>query len=90
MTNGWQKQDDEEINNEIKAEANAVSVNGTGTPSCIQARLRLGYDQSAKQTIEGSGGNVENWMAEVFTHVQILYMHHTLQIKVVFDVSVIL
>ena len=75
------------MNDNIEAAAAAVTGRQMRTvPSKLKIKFRLGYDLGVKNFLEGRGKNVDNWLAEVMTHAQNHYMHHTLKNNIIFEV----
>ena len=76
---------DEIGDSEIEAEAASSDTNHV--PYEIKVKIKLGTDSSARDTIENNlGTTVDNWLAEVFTHVQLHYHHRSLKHKINFEV----
>ena len=71
-------QDQDEIDiTALEAVASAATTNGV--PSVIKAKIKLGTDTSAvDKIVNGLKTTVDNWLAEMFTHVQNHYKHATL------------
>ena len=69
-------------------EAKASAADTAGVPHEIIVKIKIGTDTSAKEDIEGRLENtVDNWLSEVFTHVQNHYYHPTLGHRINFQVS---
>ena len=66
---------------------NTVIGGGTSIPYAIKAKLELGIDESAKDTIaKRFNTTVDAWLSEVLTHVQAHYRHPTLRHRINFQV----
>ena len=71
------------VNSQVEAEASVAE--STGVPSSIKLRIRLGTDIAAKDKL---GTMVDNWLAEMFTHVQNHYHHTSLGHRINFEACV--
>ena len=71
----------------IKVEKAAAAAKTGGVPYELNVSIKIGTDTSAPNKIVGDGGTVDNWLAEVFTHVQNHYYHATLGHRINFDVG---
>ena len=77
---------DEIIDTEVEATASKAVANGVWF--AIKARIRLGTDASALEKIENNlNTTVDNWLSEMFTHVQAHYHHQTLNHRINFEVT---
>lgn len=67
-------------------EDRASKASGVGVPCSIKAKIKMGTDLSAVNTIQNHlQMSVDNWLAEMFTHVQSHYYHPTLQHRINFE-----
>lgn len=68
----------DEIGN-LQEEAEAETVDTNGVPFELYVKIKIGTDTSAQNKIvNGLGKTVDNWLGEMFTHVQTHYYHTTL------------
>ena len=74
---------------EEEAKAQAVVLGGKNTvPYAIKAKIKLGIDVSAMNTILNRlDTTIDAWLTEVMTHVQTHYYHPTLRHRITFEVS---
>ena len=71
-------------------EAKVSKAADTGVPCSIKAKIKIGTDLSASNTIQSNlQMSVDNWLAEMFTHVQSHYYHPSLQHRINFEVRLI-
>ena len=76
------------INDKLEKAAKRVSEKELrGVPKTLTLNFRLVYDKGVKDHFEGDTKKVNNWLAEVMTHVQSHYMHSSLQHKIIFKVK---
>ena len=79
-------EDDEIIDKDV--EARVSKAPGDGVPCSIKAKIKMGTDASAWHTIHDYlQMSVDNWLAEMFTHVQSYYYHPTLKHRINFEVK---
>ena len=73
---------------EEEAKAQAVVLGGKNTvPYAIKAKIKLGIDASAMNTILNRlDTTIDAWLTEVMTHVQTHYYHPTLRHRITFEV----
>ena len=74
---------DEIDDTQLEAEASASSTNGV--PAVIKAKIQFGVDTLARDTILNESGPVDNWLADMFTHVQNNYHHPSLGHRINFE-----
>ena len=68
-------------------EAKAASSDTKNVPYKLAAKIRLGIDSAARNKIEKDlGTTVDNWLAEMFAHVQLHFLHSSLKHKINFEV----
>ena len=83
---GGEFQDYDEIG-EIDVEAAAEASTTDGVPYNLKITVKIGTDTAAiNKIVNGLGRTVDDWLAEMFTHVQNHYHHDTLQHKINFEV----
>ena len=71
---------------DTKLEARVSKAPEIGVPCSIKAKIKMGTDASAWHTIQNNlQMTVDNWLAEMFTHVQSHYYHPTLQHRINFE-----
>ena len=76
----------DETEGEIHAPAPIIGGSNP-VPYAIKAKIKLGVDQSARDTITNRfNTTLDAWLAEVFTHVQAHYRHPTLRHRINFEV----
>ena len=84
--NGGEFQDYDEIG-ETDIEEAAEASTTDGVPYNLKITVKIGTDTAAINKIVNSlGRTVDDWLAEMFTHVQNHYHHATLQHKINFEV----
>ena len=84
----WHLDGDSIVNDVLESEAEAVSASQMDSvPFGLKINLRLGYDRSVKNWMDNNNQNVDNWVADVFTHFQNWYLHPTLQHEIHFEVN---
>ena len=79
---------DEIGDTEEEAKAQSTVVGGSNpVPFAIKAKIKLGTDASASDTITNRlNRTVDAWIAETFTHVQAHFHHRTLRHRINFEV----
>ena len=56
-------------------------------PYSLNLNFRFGYDKGTKQWMEENNENVDNWLSEVMTHLQIHFTHSSLEHYIFLNVS---
>ena len=79
---------DEIGDTEEETKAQSTVVEGSNSvPFAIKAKIKLGTDASASDTITNKlNSTVDAWISEIFTHVQAHYHHTTLRHRINFEV----
>ena len=79
-------EEDEIGESDIEAAAEASTTDGV--PYAIKVKVKIGTDTAAvKKITQDLKRTVDEWLAEMFTHVQNHYHHGTLKHKINFEVS---
>ena len=56
-------------------------------PYSLNLNFRFGYDKGTKEWMAENDENIDNWLSEVMTHLQIHFTHSTLEHYIFLNVS---
>ena len=57
-------------------------------PYSLNLNFRFGYDKGTKEWMKENDENIDNWLSEVMTHLQIHFTHSSLEHYIFLNVSI--
>ena len=84
----WQSYGNQKMWYKKEAEVESVTEEQLkSVPYSLNVNFRFGYDKGTKQWMTENNKNIDNWLSEVMTHLQIHFTHSSLEHYIFLNVS---